>query len=49
VSFGINTMHQHNQTIADLERESAPTFWEIIGGAFLFLAAVFAVALILAI
>lgn len=42
-------MHHHQQTLADLEREAAPGFWSIIGGASLFLAAVFAVAFILSI
>lgn len=38
-----NTMHTHQQTIADLERLSEPTPGQIIGGAFLLLAALCAV------
>lgn len=42
-------MNHHQQTIADLERQSEPTLWAIVGGAALFLAAVCAVAFILSI
>lgn len=42
-------MHHHTQTIADIEREQAPGLWSILGGAFLFLAFVLAMAFILSI
>jgi hypothetical protein len=39
-------MHHHNQTIADLEREQAPSAWAIVAGACLTLAALIVLMLL---